>query len=68
MSIVLTCDAPGCTASAVVPLLNLDGRLPMPAGWWVQSSREHTVVACSTAHFGAVLAGQQPPRAAAPAP
>jgi hypothetical protein len=67
--ITITCDAPGCSRSAVVPLLNLDGRLRLPDGeWMVGSSTVRTVIGCSTAHFNAALVGQQPLRASEPAP
>jgi hypothetical protein len=66
--IVISCDAPGCGKSAMVPLLNRDGRLPMPDGWWSGTTPERTITACSTAHFGAAMTGQQPLRTAEPAP
>jgi hypothetical protein len=53
----------------VVPLLNRDGRLPMPDGWWSGTSTDRTICACSVACFNAALkAGQQPLRAAETAP
>jgi hypothetical protein len=69
MTILLRCDAPGCGKLAVVPLLNRDGRLPMPEGWWSGTTPERTICACSVACFNAALkAGQQPLRAAETAP
>jgi hypothetical protein len=66
--IMISCDAPGCGKSAVIPLLNRDGRLPMPDGWWSGTSTDRTLCACSVAHFNATLAGHQPLRAAELAP
>jgi hypothetical protein len=56
MTIRLTCDYPGCTASVTVGLsedtrLNLRGTI----GWWVVSGAT-TRCACSTPHLNVAVA------------
>ena len=49
MSVLLTCDAPACTAS--VPAIVRAMRPAAPAGWWMQVRGNALLVGCCERHL-----------------
>ena len=50
MSVLLTCDAPGCSATTL-PVVKLNKPAP-PDGWWMQCIAGNRIIcACSNDHL-----------------